>query len=483
MAAAPGTPRPPPKALVARVRRFARDHELIAPGDRVLVAVSGGPDSTCLLLILAALRRSLRFELHVAYFDHGLRGVSAGAREERFVRALAGQLDAKFHAGRGDVRAHARARRRSIEDAARELRYRFLARTARRHGCAAVVTGHTRDDQAETVLLHLLRGAGLRGLAGIAPSSAWPFPARDAPALVRPLLVLSRRETEACCKAAGVVPLRDPSNRSPAFLRNRVRRDLLPQLRRYNPRVDEALARLAGAAADDIGLLESLAADALGAQPARDGVVRLSRARLAALPPALQRHAVRLAVARALGDGRDLSERHVGALLRAARGPTGASLDLTRGLRAAVTRDALVLSTTRRPLRALPAKPAPLPVPGRTDFGGWSVEAKLLARWPSRLVPGDNSYVYLDATACGPRLAVRRRRPGDRFHPLGLARPKKLQDYFVDAHVPREERDAIPLVANDRGIVWIAGQRPAEWAKVKPVTKRVVRLSAVPRRA
>jgi tRNA(Ile)-lysidine synthase len=461
------------------VRRYLRDHDLAQPGQRVLAAVSGGPDSTCLLLTLAALRRSLGFELHAAYFDHGLRGASASAREERFARQLAGRLGVPFHTGRGDVRAHARARHRSIEDAARELRYRFLAQAARRARCAAVATGHTRDDQAETVLLHLLRGAGLRGLAAMAPASAWPFPAKGAPALVRPLLALARAETEACCRAAGVAPLRDPSNRSTAFLRNRVRRELLPLLRRYNPRVDDALARLAGAASADVALLESLAADALGAQPARDGTVRLPRRRLAALPLALQRHTMRLAAARALGDGRDLSDRHVAALLHAARGPTGATLDLPRGLRAEVARDALVLSTA--PLRhstALPAGQVALAVPGRARFGPWQLEAKLLARRPVRLTPRKTSYVYLDAAACGSRLSVRRRLPADRFHPLGLAGPKKLQDFFVDAHVPRAERDAVPLVCAARGIAWIAGQRPAEWAKVTPATKRVLRLSA-----
>ncbi len=240
----------PSRSLRARVRRFIRDHSLLPEGGRVLVGVSGGPDSTCLLLTLAALRRSLRFELHAAHFDHRLRGQRAATREARFVRSLTDALGVPLHCGAGDVRAHARAGRLSLEEAARELRYRFLAEAAHEAGCQAVAVGHTRDDQAETVLLHLLRGSGLRGLAAMAASAAWPLSGgHDAPRLVRPLLGLSRTDTEACSREAGIKPVQDPSNRSTAHLRNRIRRELLPLLRRYNPRIEDALLRMADAAA------------------------------------------------------------------------------------------------------------------------------------------------------------------------------------------------------------------------------------------
>ncbi len=473
----------PPRALVARVRRFIVEHGLIEPGARVLAAVSGGPDSTCLLLTLAALRSSLRFELRAAYFDHGLRGERAAGRERRYVERLAVALDVPFQRGGGDTRALAARRKLSLEEAARELRYGFLARAARKAGCAVVAAGHTKDDQTETVLLHLLRGSGLRGLAGIAPSAAWPVVGRRAepPRLVRPLLVLSRTETEACCRETGFAALRDPTNRSRAYLRNRVRHELLPALRRYNPRVEDALARLAAAAAADVEALETLAVEAIAR--GADGTVRLDRRRLASLPPALRRHAVRFAVAAVVGDARGLTERHVAAVLRAAAGPTGARLDLPRGLRVEVRRDAVVLAKGRRPSpRPLPQGQAPLPVPGTASFGPWRIEAKLLARAPRDLASGGGLTAYLDATACGSKLSVRRRRAGDRFHPLGLSSPKKLQDFLVDAHVPRAERDALPLVCSERGIAWVAGLRVAEWAKVTPQTRRVLRLRADERR-
>jgi tRNA(Ile)-lysidine synthase len=480
MARAPDTkPSPvPQRSLVARVRRFIREGALIRPGDRVLAGVSGGPDSTCLLLTLAALRRSLGFELHVAHFDHQLRGRRAAEREQRFVRSLCQALAAPLVGGAGDVRAHARDHHLSIEEAARELRYRFLAQAARDAGCAIAAVGHTRDDQAETVLLHILRGSGLRGLAAMAAASAWPAGrGPNTPRLVRPLLALSRDDTEACCRATGLEPVRDPSNRSQAHLRNRIRNGLLPMLRDYNPRIEDALVRLAGAASSDIETLESLAAEALAGEPARDGAVRLDRKRLAALPEALRRHAVRLAVARLLGDARNLSDRHVKAVLRAAEGPTGARLDLARGLSVEVRRATVIISTEQEAPQPLPANEAALPVPGSVSFGPWRVEAKLLRRAPGRL-PDDALTAYLDADACGASLSIRKRHPGDRFQPLGLQGAKKLQDFLVDAHVARSERDAVPLVCTERGVAWVVGLRPAEWAKLTPNTRRVLRLRA-----
>ena len=172
--------------------------------------------------------------------------------------------------------------------------------------------------------------------------------------------------------------------------------------------------------------------------------------------------------------------RSVRAVLRANGGPTGARLDLPRGLRAEVGRDAIVLST--EPPRAPPPLPTDevcLQVPGEARFGPWRFRAELLSRVPRNIIGASDTYTaVLDADACGERLSLRRRRPGDRFQPLGLAQPKKLQDFFVDAHVPRAERDAVPLVCGKQGIAWVVGLRPAEWAKVGSKTCRVVRLRA-----
>jgi tRNA(Ile)-lysidine synthase len=467
----------PAPAVRARVRRFIVEHNLIERGDRVLAAVSGGPDSTSLLLVLASLRRPLGFELHAAHFDHGLRGKRAGEREERFVRSLTERLGVPLRAGSGDVRA--RAKGRSLEDAAREVRYRFLADAARRQRCNVVAAGHTKDDQAETVLLHIIRGSGMAGLAGMAARAAWPFATLGVkPRLVRPLLSLSREDTERVCREAGVTPIEDPSNRSLRFLRNRVRAELLPLLRAYNPKIEDALGRLARSAATNVSLVESLADWSMADETIDPAKPRLNRRRFAILPPSLQGHAIRHVVRLLLGDGRDLSERHVRAIVRVNRGRTGATLDLPRRLHVRVGRDVLEFSVGKAPAgRKLPAQAVPLRIGRTARIGSWQITAWYRTAAPAKLA-SDGLTAYLDADSLSGKLVLRRRRDGDRFQPLGMSRPKKLQDFFVDAHVPREERDATPLLVSDRGIAWVAGQRPAEWAKLTRRTRRVLWLRA-----
>ncbi|HEY7624124.1 MAG TPA: tRNA lysidine(34) synthetase TilS, partial [Candidatus Limnocylindria bacterium] len=221
-----------PPAIRATVRDYIRAHDIFRPGPLV-VAVSGGADSTALLLLLADLAPELGLVLHVAHFDHRTRPKQSAADAD-FVATLANSVGAPIRIGRA-------ARAPKSEDEARRARYEFLRRAATEIGATAIATGHTRDDQAETVLLHLVRGAGLGGLAGIRPL-------RDG--LARPLLAIARRETVAVCRAARVKPRTDPTNRALRFARNRVRLKVLPELAKINPRVVEAIARLADAAAE-----------------------------------------------------------------------------------------------------------------------------------------------------------------------------------------------------------------------------------------
>jgi len=393
------------------------------------------------------------------------------------VEALCHHLGVPLQAGAGDTKAHARTRRLSREEAARELRYAFLSEAAAASGCTVVATGHTADDQVETVLLHVIRGSGLTGLAGMAPCGPWPLTGRTGPELVRPLLCLRREETVRYCSEEGLRPLVDPSNASPAFLRNRIRRELLPLLRRYNPRIDSALLRLAEAARADLSALEEMAAEALS-EGERGRSVVLSRARLTGLPEGLQRHTLRLALRRLLGDLRDVHQDHIEALLAGLARGTGHHLDLPRGLRFDLGYEEATLSLEpREEGGAGPLPPeAPLAVPGVTPWGPWRVEAELTAPLSAEPPTADPWQARLDADVTGQELSVRSRRPGDRFQPLGLAGNKKLQDFFVDARVPRAERDAVPLVFGKPGIVWVAGHRIDGRARVTGATRRVLRL-------
>jgi tRNA(Ile)-lysidine synthase len=448
------------RRLERRVEGYMAEQRLFPPDGRLLVAVSGGPDSTALLLVLArlALKRDLYIE--AAHFDHQLRGKEPAAAERSAVEDLLHRCGVEGNFGSGDVAGLSRTSKLSIEEAARRARYDFLAKVARSRGFACVAAGHTEDDQAETVLMHILRGSGLSGIAGMAPLSRWPNAKMKGLNLVRPLLSLTRSETEAYCRDAGVTPVLDDTNRSLAHLRNEVRGAVLPYLRRYNPALNRALARLAAAARDDLSYIESQAAGAFERQG--DAVV-LKRRLVRGWPPSLRRHGLRLALMELVGDLQGFSERHVAALEKLAVGKEGGRrLDLARGVSAEVSPDRVVLSLGRAFVEPLPERPVELPVPGEVTFGRLRVLAG------GQRLPKDEASAEVDAEALGMTLLVRRRKRGDRFQPAGMTGSKKLQDFFVDARVPRQERDVVPIFESERGIVWVGGLRIAEWAKPRP---------------
>jgi tRNA(Ile)-lysidine synthase len=218
------------------------------------------------------------------------------------------------------------------------------------------------------------------------------------------------------------------------------------------------------------------------ARPA-DGGVGINRSALARLPGGLASRVVQLAVAEVSTDRASLSARQLSAVLAAAGGPTGARLDLPGGVRGDVRRDSVVFTALPDRPRPLPARAVALTVPGCVDLGPWRISAEVVARPRRRPPAADALEAWVDAAAAAGRLTVRRRRPGDRFQPLGMGEPKKLQDFFVDAHVERAERDSVLLVCAKAGVLWVMGQRIADWARVRPGSRRIVRLRAKARPA
>jgi tRNA(Ile)-lysidine synthase len=465
--------------LERRVFRYIQGHGLFSAAQRALVAVSGGPDSTALLLVLAHLSASggLKLDLWLAHFDHGLRRRAEREAEKAFLSRLAAKLDLPLLVGQGDVRAHARQHRLSLEEAARELRYRFLAEQAEKAAIDVVATGHTAGDQAETVLMHLVRGSGLTGLAGMKPSSSWPFPGHDDLLLVRPLLAVSRGETERYCQEEGLSPCLDVTNLLLGPLRNRIRHQLLPLLRRYNPKIEAALLRLAAATASDLAYLEGTATafwDALAVK--EKGGVGFPRSELAALPPAIRNRLLQAACQQLLADARQIEAVHIHSMAEALAKPAGSRLSLPGGLAFAVDGEFVRLTVDREEAaKVAPIPETPLVVPGRTTLAGWLIEAETLTGQTVE-VGADPCEAFLDHQAVGGQLTVRGRRRGDRFRPLGLGGEKKLQDYLVDAKVPRDERDAVPLVCASWGIAWVIGHRIDERVRVREGTRTVLHL-------
>jgi tRNA(Ile)-lysidine synthase len=462
----------PARELSRWVRQFIRQHQLIEPGDRVLVAVSGGPDSVALLHLLVGLPAVPGLSLGVAHFDHGLRNRES-EEDAAFVGRLAAALGLSFHLGRGDVRGGARASKISLQMAARKLRLHFLRETCRAHHYDRLALGHTADDQVELFFLRLLRGAGGEGLRGMEPASPG--------GLVRPLLAVGKAPLLAYLREEGLDFREDSSNRSRAYLRNRLRLDLLPELQRhYNPRLYQAIWRAQMLLQEDEALLSGETARLLEqvGQMAPGEVVALDLRRFLALAAAWQSRVVRAAAARS-GVEVTLSAAQVASLLALARGAkSGGLLPLGPELRAARAGEALHL------VRRLPAPPsgaALLPAaPCEVAACGW--HWRLVSRpqaagapWPPP--PGT---AWLDPERVSFPLQVRYFQPGDRFWPLGAPGTRKLQDFLVDRKVPRWLRPHVPLLESQGQIVWVAGVGIAEPVKLTPASARRLEITISP---
>ncbi|MDP6347185.1 MAG: tRNA lysidine(34) synthetase TilS [Dehalococcoidia bacterium] len=461
---------------------FIRGRGLLHPGEMVVVAVSGGPDSLCLLHLLHRLCGELGIGLHAAHLDHMLRGAEAEA-DARFVEHICQGLGVPLTVERRDVSAHRQRHRLSVEEAARQVRYRFLGGVARDVGAGRVAVGHTEDDQVETVLMNLVRGAGARGLRGMAPVAFWPGPEPETNLLlVRPLLAASHRETEAYCGWLRLNPRQDSSNLHPGPLRNRIRGRLLPLLQGMNPRVWEALLRTAQALTCDTDFLEGVVGTAWpGVVTGSGGGLSLDLMRLRQLHPALQRHLLLRAVGEVIGR-EDVAMVHVEGVLRLLDKPGSHRLTLPRGLTVTTLGEHAWLGRGEAPCPMPPLeREYSLQVPGGSRPPGWRVTATILN--PGGVAaPGfgddfsTDLVAYMDYEAAGTELTVRPRRPGDRFRPLGLSGDKKLQDFMVDARIPRPWRGLVPVVCSPRHILWVVGWRLDERVRVTPETRRVLRL-------
>ena len=479
-------------ALQRRVASALGKHEL--RGKRLLVAVSGGPDSLALLHALWQLRDDHELRLCGAHLNHGLRGAESDADAE-FTADTFRRLNIPFTLDSADVAAYRTQHKLSLEDAARQVRYAFLAVAATERAADVIALGHTADDQAETVLMHIIRGSGLDGLRGMQTLDARRIAGKPA-ALFRPLLGARRSETQAYCRALGLSPRIDASNQSPEFLRNRIRMELLPLLEQTNPSIHAALLRLAANATQDSDFIRAKADEVWNqvAHVQSDGAVRLDTRALRNHHPALQSHTLRRAIELA---GGELTQQHVLDIMALIGGAPGKTLHLSNGIifvtgygEARIGRAAAVAAMLS-PLPALHGE-HPLAVPGETQVGGWHISVSFETdnnKRDSKSFPkADNDEKpmrqrrfrvseLLDMDCVGKSLRLRARQPGDRFQPLGMEQPKSLREFMIDARIPRQWRDGLPLLVSDRGIVCVPGWRIAHWARVTDSTKRILRLS------
>jgi tRNA(Ile)-lysidine synthase len=491
------------KIIRERVARVIEQENLFPEEGEVVVAVSGGADSLCLLHLLCTLcgegRRFPTVRLQAAHLNHKLRGAT-GEEDAARVARLAASWGIAITIGTIDVPALARREKRSLEDAARAARYRFLRTLARGR---PIAVAHHADDQVETILLHWLRGSGLPGLVGMALRQ------QD---IIRPLLGMTRAEIRHYCEQEGITPLEDASNQDPRFLRNRIRHELLPLLERLNPGVRETLRRSAEVLRVDLDWLEAHVNECwpLVLVEEHEDVISLRREAFDGLPLSLQRHLLRHAAARLSGGQSPLEPRHytlIEQLLAATPATGGAatrSLDLPAGLRLSCSASTLLLkrSCRCRAQERLTSPPAEqpvllLPVPGEEVVPGtpWRASAARLPAaleqavcsalqredWQAvwQLLSPTRYLVYIDADAIGSCLQVRTRRPGDRIQPLGMQHTRKVQDVLVDQHIPGAERACLPLFFADERCIWVAGACLAEPARLRRTTRQIVELRIV----
>jgi len=450
---------------IETVRVWIERHNLIDPGSTVLAAISGGPDSMAMLEILGRLAPELGFTLAAAHFDHGIRAESE--RERRLVERRCASLGIPLFAGRGEIPARARASRTGLEEAARRARYEFFAAVAPQAGAESVALGHTRDDQVETVLHHIVRGAGLRGLAGM--------PVRRG-IIIRPVLDCTGEQLRALCRRLGIRYAIDRSNRDTTFLRNRIRRILLPLLRRrFNPAVDAALVRLAETARATQAAFEPAVRELLPASR-RDGSVLLE-ARAADGIDDLQLHLlVETLLRERLGIFQDLDKVHFDALRALIRaGHSGRTLHLPHGLRVAKEHGAVRF--TRAAVRP---PPPPREVVfagyGRFELPGWGFTISISRAPAARADRTAGSSAALLAGISFP-LRLRTRRPGDRLVPFGMRGSRKLSDIMIDRKIPVSERNRAPVFEDRRGIVWVPGVVAAERTRIGPPARFATSIS------
>ncbi len=446
--------------ILEKVRKTIEDYGLFKKKDKILIAYSGGADSTGLLHLLLELRPEWSFELFLSHFNHKLR--QSAEEDERFVKSVASSLSLPIFIGSKDVQSYARSKRMNVEEAARELRYDFLKRTALEVGAEKIATGHTMTDQAETFLMRLLRGSGLRGLRGI-------FPAFEGK-IVRPLIQVEREEVEAYLKEKGLEFRVDETNLDRRFFRNRVRLDLLPYIKKdFEPRIILHLSRLASIAAEEDELLEITAREKACRAILREGErLLLDLNFLSSLPRGLARRLAREFILQLRGDLRGISFRDVNSVLAVGEGKKyilkGMTLKRESG-RLALEEAGLdkikfeYLWSAQQPLeiRELGLK-----------FAG-----KKMKRADSLLGFDDQKKAFLDLKKLEFPLLVRNRREGDRYQPLGAPGKRKVKEMMRAKRLPISQRGKRPVFLSGGEIVWILGLPVSERFKLKEGTGEV----------
>ncbi|MCJ7566914.1 MAG: tRNA lysidine(34) synthetase TilS [Anaerolineales bacterium] len=468
-----------------QVGEFIKAHDLLNPGDRVVIGVSGGADSLCLLDSLY----HLGYPLICAHLDHGLRQESSD--EAAYVKSIAQSYNLPFEMEKQDIALKAGSGV-SLEEAARLVRYSFLARVAKKNDGHVIATGHTADDQVETVLMHLLRGTGPSGLRGMLPDTpldSWVgIPDAKEIRLIRPLLTLNHDQTEDHCRAINLEPVIDPSNTDHIYFRNRIRHELLPLLETYNPGIRQILLRLARIMTAEADLLAEMVANAWESvfESQGESALLLRVESLERRPLALQRALLRSAIKKLLPTARDISFDTIERGLQFVSDPMRpASRPLIAGLMLRTLGDDILLYHTDSPVifdrlpQLIKDAQVELPIPGKVELaGGWKLtalsESIALGSYQTYLNAQEGDFAAIDRSLISEPLNVRTRMPGDRIQPLGLNGTTKVSDIMINNRIPDLARARWPMVVSGDEVVWVTGIRMSHLFRLTEGTSSVI---------
>ena len=472
------------KKILRAVERTIATRRMVQAGDTLLVAVSGGPDSVALVHILLALAPKFSFQIAMAHLNHCLRG-DESERDETFVVSLAEQLELPLHVERQDVRRYQKSRHLSLEAAARQVRYGFYHTVAAKFGYEKIALGHHSDDNAELILMYLLRGSGPLGLSGIPP-------VRDHK-IVRPLIDIRRTEIMDYIAVKGLDYVEDSSNRDSQYLRNKVRNRLIPELKtEYNPKLVVSLNRLASIIDAEERWIESLI------QPIFEKVIVYEKrdrigfdiSKLNQQTIAVRRRLIRKAILKVKGNLRRMAFTHVEAALKLAqKGPDLGVLDLPDQIRISRQNDVLIMSREEQNLRHFTNGPLSsltpdyeyrLAKPGEISIKEAALKIRFSEIPPEHTTdwhPSEHGSgsAYFDMEKVHFPLVIRNFRPGDRFSPLGITGRQKLKKFFIDHKVSRTERSKCPILLSRDEIIWVVGHRVDNAVKIGPQTRRVLK--------
>lgn len=449
--------------LLKQVEAYIVKNRLILPEETVIIGFSGGPDSLCLSHLLWRLSEKHGWKLILAHFDHQLRG-SFSQEDAAFCKAWAESMAIPFFSAAADIVQEARLHAESTELAARRCRYAFFSQLQADTGAKRIALGHHRDDQAETVLMRLIRGTGTDGLAGMRPLRE--------DGVIRPLLAQSRQDILAYCEAEALAPRMDHTNLEDAYTRNALRLEVLPLLAaRYNPGIAETLCRTAALAAEDSDCLNDLARQQLSDWGTWQGAaLELPVDRLVSAPAAIVKRMLRQGVRQIAGSAENLAAEHLERVLQLAEKAQTGKYVYFCGVRFSISYGKLVLSKAPEGSQE---PEIPLPMAGGTvhGFGGRITVRRITPDDWKRQQDRGPGCIVIDGESLGGMLRARKRQDGDRMIPLGMSGFKKLKDLLIDQKIPRDHRDRIPVFWDGEKIVWLAGIRMDERVRVKESSK------------